>query len=117
MKPAPLVIENLSPAGAPQRILRLQGPLVLATSSHFQKVFQQESPPTTYLDLSSVPYLDSAGLGCLVNAHISSYKAGRKLALVAPSDYVMRVIQQAHAHRLFDLFPSLDEARRGLAAD
>ena len=51
----------------------------LTTLFDFQAAVRAEKSPTVILDLSQVPYIDSAGLGSVVNAHVSCARSGRRL--------------------------------------
>ena len=57
---------------AGQRILRMKGPLSIHTVFEFQNVVRMETSPNVILDFSGVPYVDSAGLGAVVGAHLSA---------------------------------------------
>ncbi len=76
MRDAPLRIERLPSANPGRRILKLQGPLTLSNSFEFQELIRSDSATSLILDLSGVPYIDSAGVGCLVNGYVSHQNAG-----------------------------------------
>jgi anti-anti-sigma regulatory factor len=46
-------------------IMRLEGSLTLRTISSFQIIARHESSRPLIIDLSNVPYIDSAGLGAV----------------------------------------------------
>ncbi len=48
-------------------IVRLEGPLTLSTLFSFQDEFRAMKPPLLLLDLTACPYMDSAGLGLIMN--------------------------------------------------
>ncbi|HMK23151.1 MAG TPA: STAS domain-containing protein, partial [Terriglobales bacterium] len=54
-------------------VLRLQGPLVSENVPDFHNAIRREQVPTVILDMSGVPYVDSAGLGSLVSAYVSRH--------------------------------------------
>ena len=74
-------------------------------------------PPATVniFDLTEVPYMDSAGLGVLVNAHVSCVNRGRRLALAGPADRVRTLLAVTHVDRVLAVFPSLQEAEEAAA--
>src|SRR3974390_947659 len=49
-----------------QRILELEGPLVLTTMFEFQSLVRADQSQTLIIDFANVPYADSAGIGALV---------------------------------------------------
>jgi anti-sigma B factor antagonist len=62
------------------------------------------------LDLSDVPYIDSAGLGLLVSAHVSRQKAGRRMVLSGINPRVQRLFEITRVTDLFLIFSSTEEA-------
>jgi len=49
-----------------ERILKLSGPFTLSTVFDFQDAMRPTHPPITIVDLTDVPYMDSAALGTLM---------------------------------------------------
>ena len=70
MQPRSLVIEDASDPQSGAHILRLSGPLVLTTLAEFQSRVRAEQSPNLILDLTDVPYVDSAGIGALVGTYV-----------------------------------------------
>jgi len=66
MQSESLTIERFEGANYEQRVLRLIGPLTASTALPFQNTLRGENSATIILDLSRVPYMDSAGLGSVV---------------------------------------------------
>lgn len=95
----------------PQEVLSLHGPLTAGNASIFQNAIRREEPASMLiLDLSEVPYIDSAGLGCLVSAFVSRQKAGRKMILSGINQRVQRLFEITRVQDLFLIFSSPDEA-------
>src|SRR3989442_14323157 len=85
-----------------QEVLTLSGPLTASNAPAFQNAMRrEESANTLILDLSEVPYVDSAGLGLLVTAHVSRPKPGRKLVL---SEMNQRLGNPLHLTRVAGAF-------------
>ncbi len=59
------------------------------------------------VDLSSVSYIDSSGIACLVESLQAARKAGTAFALVAVSDSALRVLQLARLDTVFTIYGSL----------
>ena len=64
--------------------------------------------------LSKVTYMDSSGIATLVRAWQTTKKSGGKLRLAAPSASVMDVFELAHVDKIFEICPTVEEARKGL---
>ncbi len=73
----PLTIDELDGAQPGQRILRLQGPVVLGTLFQFQSAIRAKDSSSLIIDFTQVPYIDSAGIGALVGAYVTHNKEGR----------------------------------------
>ncbi len=110
-----LCVEAAAGARDGQRVLRCKGPLTLGTLFAFQGAVRSETASTVIVDLSEVPYIDSAGLGSLVMAHVSYHKVGRQLALAGVNERAKALLKMTNVEQLFRIFPSLGEAERGLA--
>jgi len=96
------------------RILRLVGPFTLRTLIDFQSLVRNGIEQTTIIDLQSVPYIDSAALGCLVGVHVSSQKNNRQYALVGASARIRRLFDVTGVSSILVTYPTLEEAERAL---
>ena len=71
-------------------ILRLSGPLTLRNIFDLQAQLRNaKATPVTILDLTEVPYMDSAGMGVVVNFHVHCQNLGGRLIAVgvSPADH------------------------------
>jgi len=94
-----------------QEVLCLRGPLTGNNASTLQNALRREEPAQTLiLDLSNVPYVDSAGLGALVTAYISRQKSGRRMVLSGLNPRVQKLFEITRVHDLFLVFSSPEEA-------
>ena len=105
-----LTFELLEGASPNKHIYRLNGPMVLGNMFAFQEVLRSESV-TTILDLTDVPYMDSAGLGVLTNSYVSHQKQGRKLLFVGVNDRVLTLFKITKLDQLFEVYPTVDNAQ------
>jgi anti-sigma B factor antagonist len=110
-----LTIENNAGTCEGERVLRLNGPLTLSTLFDFQNAVGAENAPMVILELSGVPYVDSAGLGSIINAHVSCTNAGRYLALVGVSERFRTLLKLTRVESVFTIFPTLEDAERELS--
>ena len=62
------------------------------------------------LDLEAMPFLDSSGIGSLVNALKTSSKAGGSTKLVKPTNFVSKTLKMVGVFNLFGVFESEGEA-------
>ena len=58
----PFHIEELAGEPTGRRVLRLSGPLWLASVQHFQTMVRAEEDRALILDVTAVPIVDSAGI-------------------------------------------------------
>jgi anti-sigma B factor antagonist len=111
----PLVVERFTGDVAGQGVLCLRGPLTAENLVPFQKALRDENSATVILDLTDVPYIDSAGLGSLVTAYVSRHKAGRRMALSGVNGRVLNLFEITRVEPLLLIFPTLEEAVEALA--
>jgi anti-sigma B factor antagonist len=116
MRQEPLVIEDLAGLPAGERILRLNGQLVISNLFDFQGRVRADESKRLIIDFTSVPYVDSAGIGALVGAYVNRQKAGRSLALVGVNERVFNALKVTHVESFFRFFDSLDAAKQAVAS-
>jgi anti-sigma B factor antagonist len=68
------------------------------------------------VDLSSVTFMDSTGLGVLLNGLRAQRRRRGQLVIVCPNERVLRPFQITGLVSLVPIFPSLESALRVLAA-
>jgi anti-sigma B factor antagonist len=110
----PLIIERFHGGADGQGVLCLKGPLTFETHSSLQIAVRTEHSSTVIVDLAEVPYVDSAGLGALVSAHVSLHKTGKHLVLSGVNSRVLRLFEITRVESLFLIFGTLDEAIESL---
>ena len=93
-----------------QIIVELVGSLELQQVFDFQSRMREDESPVTILDMKSVIYLDSAGIGALVNANVSRQRRGRKLAIAGITDRARNVLEVTQTSQFFEFFPTVEEA-------
>lgn len=111
----PLVVDR-SNSFPFQEVLTLSGPLTASNAPVFQNAMRREaSANTLILDLSEVPYVDSAGLGLLVTAQVSRQKSGRQMVLSGINQRVQKLFDITRVASLFLIFSSPEEAITALS--
>jgi anti-anti-sigma factor len=93
-------------------VLAVGGEIDLVTAPSFEKAINEvlvDDPPSLVIDLSEVTFLASAGLQLLVatNERIGGSTA---FGVVAEGPSTSRPIELTDLDKIFDLYPSLDEA-------
>lgn len=98
------------------RVITLTGPLTLGTMFNFQSDLRRESKDSLVIDLAGVPYMDSAGLGCLLGGMASCQRSHRGFALAAVSERVLTVFQITGVENLVPMFPDVAAAMDAVKA-
>lgn len=111
MQDKPLEIERVEEAGGSGVVFRLHGPLLLGNFFSFQSMVRSDQSQLLMVDVSDVPYIDSAGIGCLVGAHVSREHSGRRLILVGASERLLNMLKATKVDQLFTFAGTVDEAR------
>jgi anti-sigma B factor antagonist len=99
-----------------QSVFTLTGPLTMATLSEFQDVVRAETARVVIIDLTGVPYMDSAGLGAIINAHVSCTKNERRLALAGVPERIRTLLRLTGVEKVLTIFPTAQEAQENLAS-
>ncbi len=115
MPDQPLRIERMAATTPGVRVLKLDGPLTLANCFDLQGQVRAEAQNDLIIDMSGVPYVDSTGIGCLVNGYVSHQNAKRKLSLAGVVDRVQMAMKVTHVESLFQIFPSVADAEKSTA--
>ncbi len=67
------------------------------------------------VDLQNVTFIDSSGLGGLVNAFKVTRDAGGKLALCSVGEQARMLLEISGMDQVFDIFPSQQEFTKAIA--
>jgi anti-anti-sigma factor len=111
MNDAPFFTYNSSETERPGTVvMKLTGPLTLQNIFEFQKELSTNRPPKMVFDLSNVPYMDSAGIGVLINYYVAAEKNGRKMALAGANERVDALLVLTKVKNLLRNFGTVEEA-------
>lgn len=110
-----LQIESLAGGRSGQRVLRMSGTLGLDTVPDFLKTIRAEKEPVVILDFGGLSYIDSAGVGSLVQTFAAFKKSERRLALSGVNERVRAVLEITRVQALFPSYPTVAEAEKNLA--
>jgi anti-anti-sigma factor len=116
MRDEPLTVTAAPGSSEGLTILRLAGPLTLQNTFDFQQELLQHKPAVLILDLTESPYMDSAGLGLLMNYYVSAEKNGRKLLLAGANERINALLQTTKVHLILKNYPSAADAEASVHA-
>src|SRR5947209_8031297 len=91
-------------------VLALQGPFTLGNMFKLQSELRDITPPCLIMDLAAVPYMDSAGLGVLMNYFVSAQGHDRKLLLTGVSDRIRSLFEMTKVDGLLKICDSIEAA-------
>lgn len=108
--PDSLSITARDSAKAGTRVLKLSGRLGLDSVPTFLKALRAETARALILDLADMSYVDSSGVGALVQQFSAMKKENRQMVLVRPHERVLAVLQITKVLSLFQRANSVEEA-------
>jgi anti-anti-sigma factor len=110
MLDSPLIYTVLHGAKEGTVILKLDGPFTLGNMFQLQAELRTLKPACLILDMSSVPYMDSAGLGVIMNYFVSAQTAGRKFFLAGVNDRIRALLEMTKVDSVLRMCDSVEAA-------
>ncbi len=110
MQPVSLELEKVAGSDAKRAILRLKGKLSLESVHNFIQTVRPEPAASLVLEMSGVSFLDSAGLGALVQMFVHRRNKGQTFALAGLTEQGNAVLQVAGLRKLLPTYASFEEA-------
>jgi anti-anti-sigma factor len=92
-------------------ILTLEGPFTLGNMFQLQGELRSLKPACLIMDMVAVPYMDSAGLGVIMNYFVSAQGAGRKLILSGVNERVKALIEMTRVDTILKIADSIEAAQ------
>ena len=87
------------------------GPVTLRNLFDLQsKLRVGEPPPLTILDLTGVPYMDSAGMGAVINHYVRCQGKGKRLIAVGVSPRVLELFKITRVDAVIPMVATVEEA-------
>lgn len=106
-----------SPSQVPDvTVFALNGPFTLGTMFQLQSDLRDPAVKGVIIEMSGVPYMDSAGLGILLNQFSQSQRTKQSFALAGISDRVMTIFKITHTDTILPIFPTVADAEKKLSA-
>lgn len=93
-------------------IVSLSGPFTLGNMFQLQRVIQELHPSLLIFDLTHVPYMDSAGLGLLVNCYVAAQKNSRRMVVVGATARIVSLFELTKVDSLLKVYPTVEDAER-----
>ena len=105
-----LDLERLPESNEKRVVTRLNGGLTLETVHHFLQTLRAEPAPQLLLDMSRVPFVDSSGVGALVQIYVHRRNAGKGFAIAGLTKQGNAVMQVAGLTKLLPIHSTVEEA-------
>ncbi len=115
MSEAEAALQIRSSADPAGRVVILHGEVDLRSSPRLRGALLElleDRPARLIIDLVGVTYMDSSGVGTLVEIKRRVEQAGGKLVLIGMQQRVRSVFEITRLDRFFTIAASADEARR-----
>ncbi len=108
---APLTIGRKEGQTAETCIFCLSGPLTLRNMFEFQSELRGSPiPRLTILDITGVPYMDSAGMGLVMNQFVHCQTKGARLIVVGANNRVMDLFRITKVDSVLPLAATVEDA-------
>src|ERR1019366_980696 len=93
-------------------ILRLSSPLTVKTLFILQQNLREIGSVDTVIDVSEVPYIDSAGLGTILSHWAHTQRSGHKFALTGTSPRIDVLLEITKVNTVLPMFKTAEDADR-----
>jgi len=110
-KDDPLQVDVRDGSTAGTRIYQITGPITLPNLFTFQDSVRRGDPPqVAILDLTQVPYMDSAGMGSVINYFTHCQRRNVKLVIAGVSPRVSELFKMTGVDTLIPMKDSIEAA-------
>lgn len=107
----PLTIDRRPGKSAQTCVYSLTGPLILRNIFELQSELRRNAPtPLTVLDLSGVPYMDSAGMGLIMNHYVHCQNKGTRMVVAGANSRILDLFKITRVDGVLSLAASMEEA-------
>jgi anti-sigma B factor antagonist len=111
----PLAIERREGSTPGTVIFELRGPVTLRNLFDLQDQLRSgDLPRASILDLSGVPYMDSAGMGAIMNYYTHCQGKGVKLIIAGVSSRVLELFKMTRVDTVMTFAASVEAAEAAL---
>jgi anti-sigma B factor antagonist len=110
-KDDPLEVAARDGAAPGTRILEISGPVTLPNLFAFQDALRSgPAPRVSILDLSRVPYMDSAGMGALINYFTHCQRNGVRLLVAGVTPRVCELFRMTGVQTILSMPQTVADA-------
>ena len=107
----PLTIDRRQGKTSNTCVWSLTGPLILRNLFELQSELRRHQPsPLTVLDLAGVPYIDSAGLGLLMNHYVHCQGKGARMVVAAANSRVLDLFKITRVDAILPFAATAEDA-------
>jgi len=107
----PVTIERLPGKSPDVAIMRIVGPMTLGGAHIVRNAFRSGQLPThTILDMSAVPYVDSAGMSEIISHEIYCRDHGARLTLTHVTERVQSMFRITRLHGVLHIVDTVKHA-------
>jgi anti-anti-sigma factor len=75
------------------------------------EIRQAPEPSLSILDLTGVPYMDSAGMGLIINHYVHCQNIGTKMVVAGVSPRVLELFKMTKVDSVISLVPTVEAAQ------
>lgn len=120
MRDADLTVSSRTGRHPETVIVEVNGPLTLPNIFGFQDriafLKAHSLIGALVIDLTHTPYMDSAGLGCIINCYVSAEKNGQRFYLAGANERIAALLETARVHKLIRSYPTVKDVEVTLRA-
>ncbi len=111
LRDAPLTISRREGKAPDTHVIKLAGPITLPNLFAFQDELHSAEPPAVViLDLTEVPYMDSAGIGAIINYFVHCRKRDAKLIVAGVNSRPLELFKLARVDSVIPMAATIEEA-------
>ncbi|HOD81064.1 MAG: Anti-sigma-B factor antagonist [Planctomycetes bacterium ADurb.Bin126] len=99
----------------PAVVVRIAGSAGMREAEQMRAALEKladDKPPLIVLDLSSMEFICSMGLGAIIQSHLRSRHHNGQVRLVNPQPAVLDLLETTRLNKLFQIYPSVEQAVR-----
>ena len=93
-------------------VLKLTGSLTLGSCYEVQDQLRADPAKCLILDMTDVGYVDSSGIGCLVNGFIAHHMAGGRMLLAGVNKRLRETLEETRVQQFFSTFATVAQAEK-----
>ena len=112
MQTEKLQVETRASASEEVVIIRMAGSLTLGSCYEAQDLLRANPDKCLIVDLADVRFVDSSGIGCLVNGYIAHHMAGGRMVLAGVNKRLRETLEETRVIQFFTIYATQAEAER-----